>query len=156
MLEFPLLNNLKCEKKSNISFCVRNEFMLVLNTLKYEKDTEGYADQRKFKFDLVYMVQLNHCSYRIEHQLMINYLVVQLYYYHHTICTKSNHNILVFFSGYPGQLDPAVNDRFLSYLTRFIGAVLRPYRIRLVTVVNGRNIEYPIVYAHLQYDEIRP
>jgi len=50
MLEFSLLNNLKCEKKSYISFCVRNEFMLVLNTLKYEKDTEGYADQRKFKF----------------------------------------------------------------------------------------------------------
>jgi hypothetical protein len=65
MLEFSLLNNLKCEKKSNICFCVRNEFMLVLNTLKYEKDTEGYADQRKFKFYLVYMVQLNHCSYRI-------------------------------------------------------------------------------------------
>jgi hypothetical protein len=38
----------------------------------------------------------------------------------------------------PGQLDPAVNDRFLSYLTRFIGAVLRPFFVVPYTVSNCR------------------
>ena len=51
----------------------------------------------------------------------------------------------------PGQLDPAVNDRFLLYFSYLIGAVLR-----LVTVVNGLKIEHPTVYPHLQYDETRP
>ncbi len=40
--------------------------------------------------------------------------------------------------GTPGQLDPAVNDRFLSYLTRFIGAVLRPFFVVPYTVSNCR------------------
>ncbi len=37
-----------------------------------------------------------------------------------------------------------------------ITTVLLSYHIRLVTAVNGLKMEYPIVYAHLQYDEIRP
>jgi hypothetical protein len=39
---------------------------------------------------------------------------------------------------FPGQLDPAVNDHFLSCLTRFIGAVLRPFFVVPYTVSNYR------------------
>jgi len=38
----------------------------------------------------------------------------------------------------PGQSRPAVNDRFLSYLTRFICAVLRPVFVVPYTVSNCR------------------
>ncbi len=38
----------------------------------------------------------------------------------------------------PGQLDPAVNERFLSYLTRFIGALLRTFFVVPDTVSNCR------------------
>ncbi len=30
------------------------------------------------------------------------------------------------------------------------------HRTMITTVVNGLKMEYPIVYAHLRYDEIRP
>ncbi len=39
---------------------------------------------------------------------------------------------------YPDQSPPAVNDRFFSYLTRFICAVLRPVFVVPYTVSNCR------------------
>src|SRR5690348_6501295 len=44
----------------------------------------------------------------------------------------------VSFQLYPGQISTAVNDRFLSYLTRFIGTVLRPFFVVPYTVINCR------------------